>query len=223
MEAWSGPEGATGFRQVVASLMPPHATHIETHLVGGAIMKRKPRALRSIGIDLGARAIRTFRCSRGLWTDPQGQGAIGTISASNIAPGRSARSDGIRAAGQSAVRLGDEQLQRDKLENHRTIPEMTLRTTRCVAYDPGTEGAPFRRSAQWSARLVQWSSVVYHTNCSRLLRGVEGGSAWFAIVSARENLMGDESRVRVAALGNTFRGKVNTAASLASREDASAT
>ena len=43
--------------------MPPHATYIETHLGGGAIMQRKPPALRNIGIDRNARSIRTFRCA----------------------------------------------------------------------------------------------------------------------------------------------------------------
>ena len=36
-------------------MMPPHATYIETHLGGGAIMRRKPPALRNIGIDRNAR------------------------------------------------------------------------------------------------------------------------------------------------------------------------
>ena len=44
-------------------MMPPHDTYIETHLGGGAIMKRKPPALRNIGIDLDARAITDFECS----------------------------------------------------------------------------------------------------------------------------------------------------------------
>ena len=36
--------------------------YIETHLGGGAIMKRKPAALRNIGIDLDAGALRAFSC-----------------------------------------------------------------------------------------------------------------------------------------------------------------
>ena len=35
---------------------------LETHLGGGAIMKRKPPALRSIGIDLNRRAVERFSC-----------------------------------------------------------------------------------------------------------------------------------------------------------------
>ncbi len=51
-----------GLCHAIVSLMPPHGAYIETHLGGGAIMKRKPPALRNIGIDLNARSIRTFRC-----------------------------------------------------------------------------------------------------------------------------------------------------------------
>ena len=43
-------------------MMPPHATYIETHLGGGAIMRRKPPALRNIGIDRDARALARFEC-----------------------------------------------------------------------------------------------------------------------------------------------------------------
>ena len=42
-------------------MMPPHSVYIE-HLGGGAMMKRKPPALRTIGIDLNGRAIEAFRC-----------------------------------------------------------------------------------------------------------------------------------------------------------------
>ena len=44
--------------------MPPHSTYIETHLGGGAVMRRKPAALRSIGIDLDGRALAGFECGR---------------------------------------------------------------------------------------------------------------------------------------------------------------
>lgn len=37
--------------------MPPHDTYIETHLGGAAVMRAKPRAARSIGIDLDSAAI----------------------------------------------------------------------------------------------------------------------------------------------------------------------
>ena len=41
---------------------PPHATCIETHLGGGAIIRRKPPALRNVGIDRDARALAGFEC-----------------------------------------------------------------------------------------------------------------------------------------------------------------
>ncbi len=62
MGAWYGSKATTGLSQAIVGLMPPHDTYIETHLGGGAIMKRKPPALRSIGIDLNARSIGTLCC-----------------------------------------------------------------------------------------------------------------------------------------------------------------
>ncbi len=62
MGAWYGSKATMGLSQAIVSLMPPHRVYLETHLGGGAIMKRKPPALRSIGIDLNARSIRTFCC-----------------------------------------------------------------------------------------------------------------------------------------------------------------
>ncbi len=62
MGAWFGSKATTGLCQAIVSLMPPHRVYLETHLGGGAIMKRKPPALRNIGIDLNARSIRTFSC-----------------------------------------------------------------------------------------------------------------------------------------------------------------
>jgi len=43
-------------------MMPPHETYIESHLGGGAIMKRKPPAQHNIGIDLNERALAKFVC-----------------------------------------------------------------------------------------------------------------------------------------------------------------
>jgi hypothetical protein len=43
-------------------MMPPHHTYIETHLGGGAIMKRKPPALENIGIDIDPRPLARFEC-----------------------------------------------------------------------------------------------------------------------------------------------------------------
>ena len=62
MGAWYGSKATTGLSQAIVGLMRPHDTYIETHLGSGAIMKRKPPALRSIGIDLNAWSIRTFCC-----------------------------------------------------------------------------------------------------------------------------------------------------------------
>ena len=57
-----GSKATTGLCQPLIALMPPHGTYIETHLGGGAIMKRKPPALRNIGIDLNRRALADFAC-----------------------------------------------------------------------------------------------------------------------------------------------------------------
>ena len=57
-----GSKAAPGLCQAIISLMPPHDVYIEAFLGGGAIMKRKPPAERSIGIDLAAAAVGSFRC-----------------------------------------------------------------------------------------------------------------------------------------------------------------
>jgi len=59
---WFGSKATSGLWQALVSLMPPHAVYIETHLGGGAVMKRKPGALRNIGIDLNGRALGSFEC-----------------------------------------------------------------------------------------------------------------------------------------------------------------
>jgi DNA adenine methylase len=58
-----GSKATSGLCQAIIALMPPHDTYIESHLGGGAIMKRKPAALRNIGIDLDPQAIANFKCS----------------------------------------------------------------------------------------------------------------------------------------------------------------
>jgi len=60
--AYFGSKATSGLCQPIIALMPPHDTYIESHLGGGAIMKRKPPAQRSIGIDLDARALERFEC-----------------------------------------------------------------------------------------------------------------------------------------------------------------
>ena len=58
-----GSKATSGLCQAIIAMMPPHETYIESHLGGGAIMKRKPPALRNIGIDLDPRTISRFECS----------------------------------------------------------------------------------------------------------------------------------------------------------------
>ena len=60
--AYFGSKATSGLCQALIAMMPPHSVYIETHLGGGAMMKRKPPALRTIGIDLDGRAIEAFRC-----------------------------------------------------------------------------------------------------------------------------------------------------------------
>ena len=60
--AYFGSKAATGLCQPLIALMPPHSTYIETHLGGGAIMRRKPGALRNIGVDLDERVLAGFEC-----------------------------------------------------------------------------------------------------------------------------------------------------------------
>ena len=55
-----GSKATSGLCQPLIAMMPPHDTYIETHLGGGAIMRRKPAALRNIGIDRDARALDAF-------------------------------------------------------------------------------------------------------------------------------------------------------------------
>ncbi len=63
MGAYFGSKATSGLCQPIIALMPPHDTYIETHLGGGAIMRRKPPALRNIGIDLNQRALERFHCA----------------------------------------------------------------------------------------------------------------------------------------------------------------
>ena len=60
MSAYLGSKATSGLCQGIISMMPPHTTYIETHLGGGAIMKRKAPSMRSIGIDLDPQPISDF-------------------------------------------------------------------------------------------------------------------------------------------------------------------
>ena len=62
MGNYFGSKATSGLCQPIIAMMPPHDTYIETHLGGGAIMKRKPPALCNIGIDLNPRALADFDC-----------------------------------------------------------------------------------------------------------------------------------------------------------------
>ncbi len=60
MGNYFGSKATSGLCQPIIALMPPHDTYIETHLGGGAIMRRKPPALRNIAIDLDPKPLATF-------------------------------------------------------------------------------------------------------------------------------------------------------------------
>ncbi len=62
MGNYFGSKATSGLCQPIIALMPPHDTYIETHLGGGAIMKRKPPAVRNIGIDIDPQPLRAFSC-----------------------------------------------------------------------------------------------------------------------------------------------------------------
>ena len=62
MSNYFGSKATSGLCQPIIALMPPHDTYIETHLGGGAIMQRKPPALRNIAIDRDADALGNFAC-----------------------------------------------------------------------------------------------------------------------------------------------------------------
>ena len=57
-----GSKATSGLCQPIIAMMPPHDTYIETHLGGGALMRRKPAALHNIGIDRDAGALGEFEC-----------------------------------------------------------------------------------------------------------------------------------------------------------------
>ncbi len=63
MSSYFGSKATSGLCQPIIAMMPPHDTYIETHLGGGAIMKRKPPALNNIGIDIDPRPLSKFACS----------------------------------------------------------------------------------------------------------------------------------------------------------------
>ncbi len=62
MGSYFGSKATSGLCQPIIAMMPPHDTYIETHLGGGAIMRRKPPALRNIAIDLDPKPLEAFEC-----------------------------------------------------------------------------------------------------------------------------------------------------------------
>lgn len=56
-----GLKATAGLCQAIIAMMPPHNVYIESHLGTGAIMKRKPPAMRNIGIDLDRHVLERFR------------------------------------------------------------------------------------------------------------------------------------------------------------------
>lgn len=58
--SYFGSKATSGLCQPIIAMMPPHDTYIETHLGGGAIMKRKPPALKNIGIDIDPKPLAAF-------------------------------------------------------------------------------------------------------------------------------------------------------------------
>jgi len=62
MNHYFGSKATSGLCQPIIAMMPPHDTYIETHMGGGAIMKRKPPAQNNIGIDIDSRPLSNFDC-----------------------------------------------------------------------------------------------------------------------------------------------------------------
>ena len=63
MTGYFGSKAASGLYQNIISMMPPHDTFIETHLGGGAVMKRKPPTINNIGIDIDPEPLSSFNCT----------------------------------------------------------------------------------------------------------------------------------------------------------------
>lgn len=55
-----GAKSASGAFQAIIASMPPHDVYIESHLGTGAVMRRKPPATRSIGIDRDPAVLAVF-------------------------------------------------------------------------------------------------------------------------------------------------------------------
>ena len=62
MSGYFGSKAASGLFQNIIAIMPPHNTYIETHLGGGAVMKKKPPTATNIGIDIDSETLSNFAC-----------------------------------------------------------------------------------------------------------------------------------------------------------------
>ncbi len=62
MTGYFGSKAALGLYQNIIAMMPPHDTYIETHLGGGAIMRKKPPARNNIAIDIDPQPLASFEC-----------------------------------------------------------------------------------------------------------------------------------------------------------------
>jgi DNA adenine methylase len=60
--SYLGSKAASGAYQAIIAQMPPHDLYIETHLGTGAVMRHKPAAARSVGIERDAEILRRFQC-----------------------------------------------------------------------------------------------------------------------------------------------------------------
>lgn len=60
MRNFLGAKSASGAYQAIIACMPPHDTYIEAHLGTGAVMRHKPPAARSIGIDRDPQVLAAF-------------------------------------------------------------------------------------------------------------------------------------------------------------------
>lgn len=58
--SYLGSKAGSGVYQKIIAEMPPHDTYVETHLGGGAIMLRKPPALKNWGVDIDMETIESF-------------------------------------------------------------------------------------------------------------------------------------------------------------------
>lgn len=59
--AYPGGKNGAGVYQTLINLIPPHEVYIETHLGGGAIMRNKRPAKKSIGIDIDPVVVNMWR------------------------------------------------------------------------------------------------------------------------------------------------------------------